>query len=98
MTEKGSGAFGTVYFAEDFRTGQPVAIRVLPREVTDAPTVAETIQRRAHTVIEASQAHPALVRVLEYGDTDDGHIFPVMERAEGRLLSEVLAEPGRTDV
>jgi serine/threonine protein kinase len=98
MTEKGGGTFGTVYFAEDSRTGQPVAIRVLPREVTDTPTVTDTIRRRAQTVIEASQAHPSLVRVLEYGNTEDGHIFAVMERAEGRLLSDVLAELRRTDV
>jgi eukaryotic-like serine/threonine-protein kinase len=92
VTERGAGTFGSVYFAEDSRTGQPVAIRLLPRAVTDGPTIAATIRRRARTVIEASQTHPALVSVLEYGHTDDGQVFAVMERAEGRRLSDVLAD------
>jgi serine/threonine protein kinase len=98
IAEKCAGAFGTVYHAEDSRTGQPVAIRVLPREVTDTATVAETIRRRSRTVIEASQAHPSLTGVLEYGSTEDGHVFAVMERVEGRRLSDVLAEPHRIEV
>lgn len=96
--EKGGGAFGTVYLAEDSRTGRPVAVRVLPREVTDTAGVAETIRRRARTVIETSVAHPALIGVLEYGNTEDGRVFAVMERAEGRPLSDVLAEPRGIDV
>ena len=92
VAEKGTGAFGTVYLAEDSRTGRPVAVRVLPRSVTDEPSVAATLRRRARTVIEASQTHPGLVRVLEYGTTEDGQIFAVMERAEGRRLDDVLAD------
>jgi eukaryotic-like serine/threonine-protein kinase len=92
VAEKGTGAFGTVYFADDSRTGRPVAIRLLPRGMTDSAAVAATLRRRARSVIEASQTHPALIRVLEYGNTDDGQVFAVMERAEGRRLSDVLAD------
>ena len=97
-SEKGTGAFGTVYFAEDSRTGRPVAIRLLPRGMTDPAAVAATLRRRARTVIEASQTHPALVGVLEYGATEDGQVFAVMERAEGRRLSDVLADDPTPDV
>src|SRR4029450_8070289 len=98
IAEKCAGAFGTVYHAEDSRTGQPVAIRVLPPEVTDTATVPETIRRRSRTVIEASQAHPSLTGVLEYGSTEDGHVFAVMERVEGRRVRDVLAEPHPIEV
>ena len=82
VAEKGTGAFGTVYLAEDSRTGRPAAVRVPPRSVTDEPSVAATLRRRGPTVIEASQTHPGLVRVPEYGTTEDGQTA-VMERASG---------------
>jgi eukaryotic-like serine/threonine-protein kinase len=96
--EKGSGRFGSVYLGEHSGTGRPVAIRILPRGVTDLPGVAATLRRRARSVVEASQTHPALVGVLEYGVTEDGQIFAVMERAEGHRLSDVLADRPGLDV
>jgi serine/threonine protein kinase len=98
VREQGTGLFGTVWLAEDTRSGVGIAIRVLPRELTEIGNVAETIRRRARAVVESSYAHPGLVRVLEYGTTDDGRIYAVMERAEGRRLDEVLAERIRSDV
>jgi serine/threonine protein kinase len=98
VAEKGAGRFGAVYLAEDTRTGRPVAVRLLPRAFADAPTVAETLRRRARTVMEASQTHPALIGVLEYGSTDDGQLFAVMERAEGGRFGDVLAGHRPLDV
>lgn len=88
ISEQGNGLFGAVWLAEEAVTGRPVALRLLPRELTDLANVAETIRRRARAVIEVSRGHPALVRVLEYGTTDDGQLFAVMERADGRPLSD----------
>jgi serine/threonine-protein kinase len=98
VSEQGAGLFGAVWLAEDTTNGQPVAVRLLPRELTDASNVAETIRRRARAVIETSRAHPGLVRVLEYGTTEDGRLFAAMERAEGRRLNETLAGRSRPDV
>ena len=98
VREQGTGLFGTVWLAENIRTGEGVAIRVLPRQLTEIGNVAETIRRRARAVVQSSYAHPALVRVIEYGTTDDGRIYAVMERAEGRRLDQVLAERTRPDV
>jgi serine/threonine protein kinase len=98
ISEEGSGPFGPVWLAEDSTTGQLVAIRLLPRELTDAPSVTEIVRRRARSVIEASHAHPSLVRVLEYGTTDDGQMFSVMERVEGRRLSDVITSRDPLDV
>ena len=90
VAEKGASSFGTVYLAEHTETAQPVAVRLLSREVSNAAAVGEVLRRRAHAVVEASRAHPSLVSVLEYGTTEDGRFFAVMERVEGRRLSEVL--------
>ena len=95
VSEQGTGLFGVVWLAEEAATGRPVALRLLPRELTGLANVAETIRRRARAVIEASRGHPALVRVLEYGTTDDGQLFAVMERAEGRPLSDTFDERQR---
>ena len=98
ISEQGAGLFGAVWLAEEVATGQPVALRLFPRELTDTANVAEMIRRRARAVVEASRAHPGLVRVLEYGTTDDGRLFAVMERLEGGRLSEMLASRQRFDV
>jgi eukaryotic-like serine/threonine-protein kinase len=83
----GRGTLGDVSVAEDEVTGERVAVRLLPRELS-----AEAVQRSRRSIIAASAAHPAFVRVLDSGETSDGRSFMVMELAEGRGLNEILAE------
>ena len=59
-------------------TGERVAVRLLRRELSAA-----AIQRSRRSIIAASAAHPAFVRVLDSGETSDGRSFMVMELAEG---------------
>src|SRR5262245_49217510 len=87
VTLLGRGAIGEVAVAEDEVTGERVAVRLLPRELS-----AEAIQRSRRSVVAASAAHPAFIRVLDSGETSDGRSFVVMELAEGRGLNEALAE------
>jgi serine/threonine-protein kinase len=82
----GRGTLGDVSVAEDEVTGERVAVRLLPRELS-----AEAVQRSRRSIIAASAAHPAFVRVLDSGETSDGRSFMVMELAEGQGLHEVLA-------
>jgi len=95
--DMGAGAFGNVSRAEDETTGQDVAIRFLPRGVARAPHAAPTRQPTGGSIVVASAAHPALVRVLEFSEPENGHAFVAMELAQGRRLSEVLSE-GPLDV
>ena len=83
----GRGTLGEVSVAEDEVTGERVAVRLLPRELSP-----EAVQRSRRSIIAASAAHPAFVRVLDSGETSDSRSFMVMELAEGRGLHEVLAE------
>jgi serine/threonine protein kinase len=87
VTPLGHGALGEVSVAEDEVTGERVAVRLLPRELST-----EAVQRSRRSITGASAAHPAFVRVLDSGETSDGRSFMVMELAEGRGLDEVLAE------
>jgi hypothetical protein len=92
VSDLGAGAFGNVCLAEDEATGHEVAIRFLPRGLAGALNAAQRRQRTGESIVAASAAHPALVRVLELGDAENGHAFVAMELVQGRRLSEILAE------
>jgi serine/threonine-protein kinase len=89
----GRGTLGDVSVAEDEVTGERVAVRLLPRELS-----AEAVQRSRRSIIAASASHPAFVRVLDSGETSDGRSFMVMELAEGQGLHEVLAENEQLEI
>lgn len=91
VRELGSGAFGTVFLAEDEQTAQRVAIRVLPRAASAVPNIARIIQSTSRSIMAAPTSHPALVGVLEVGEVEPGRLSVVTEFVEGRRLSEILA-------
>ena len=96
--ELGTGAFGTVYLAEEETTGHRVAIRLLPRGFVGAPHAVKAVQRMSRSIVDASTAHPGLVRVREFGEAETGRPFVAMEFVEGRRLSEILSEGEPLDI
>jgi serine/threonine protein kinase len=90
VAELGAGPLGMVSLAEDEVTGSRVAIRLLPDATADRARAAEVIERMARAIVPASKAHPALVRILDFGRTENGTPFIVTEFVEGRRLSDVL--------
>jgi eukaryotic-like serine/threonine-protein kinase len=98
VSELGTGDFGAVCVAEDEATGHPVAIRLLPRGLAAAPQAGQAILRLGRSIVEASTAHRGLVRVLEFGEAENGRLFVAMELVEGRRLSEILSTEKPFDV
>src|SRR5438445_2165395 len=94
VSEIGAAAFGTVCAGEDESTGHRVAIRFLPRSFANAPQAAQAVIRMGRSIVSASTSHPAMARVLEFGELDKGRPFSVTEFVEGRRLSELMS--GRT--
>ena len=97
ISELGTGVFGTVCLAVDESDGREIAIRFLPRELVDL-SQSKTTKRRVdpspadQSIVDASTAHPSLVRVLEFGQAETGQAFAAMELVQGRRLSAVLSE------
>ena len=97
ISELGTGVFGTVCLAVDETNGHEIAIRFLPRELVDLsrprPPKRRADQSPAdQSIVDASTAHPSLVRVLEFGEAETGQAFAAMELVHGRRLSALLSE------
>ena len=85
----GLGGMGAVYRATHLLIDRPVAIKVLrPRFVED-----EAARVRFHREARAAGRlqHTNAVTVTDFGSTDDGYVYIVMELLEGRSLRAVLA-------
>ena len=93
ISEVGSGAFGTVCLGQDESTGHRVAIRFLPRNFASTPQAAQAVMRMGRSIVAASVSHPAMARVLEFGELDMGRPFTVTEFVEGQRLDQVAARP-----
>ncbi len=79
----GRGGMGEVYRAVDVRLDRPVALKVLPAEVTDDP------ERLRRFTLEAKAAsslsHPNIATIYEIGEAENWH-YIAMEYVEGETL------------
>lgn len=83
----GEGGMGTVYLAEDTHLGRRVAIK-FPSLNSDSHDHRARFLREARAVSELS--HPGIATLFDYGETEAGRPFLVMELARGRALTELL--------
>ena len=87
----GRGGMGEVYEAVDDRLRRPVAIKRVARPSRGFADARARFWREARSL--ASLDHPGIVRVYEFGETDEGDLFMAMELIEGRPLTDTLREP-----
>lgn len=84
-----AGSFGRVFRADDPRTGEIVAIKVLRRRWTEDPHKVELFEREGK--VGLSLVHPNIVRILAVSrDPATGQYFIVMEFVEGGTLRDLL--------
>lgn len=76
----GAGGMGTVYLATDIQLRRRVALKVLPRERAENPTMVKRF--RAEAQAAANLKHKNIVSVYETGQAD-GYIYIAMEFVDG---------------
>lgn len=92
----GAGGMGRVYRAHQPELDRTVAIKILHRALADDPRIARHF--RTEAIAAARFSHPNSVAVIDYGETDDGVPFLVMEYLEGRTLSQIIRDEAPLDV
>lgn len=86
------GAMGRVYEARHHETRDRVAVKVLHPDVARDQVAVERFKREYETANEMK--HPNIVRVIDFGTTDDGLSFMTMEYLEGEELGHALRRDG----
>ncbi|MFY0539615.1 protein kinase domain-containing protein [Nannocystis pusilla] len=84
----GKGGMGEVYLAEHMDIGRKVAIKTLNAHLQDKPEIADRFMQEART--SSRVRHSNIVDITDFGKTDHGAPFFVMEYLEGEDLKSVL--------
>jgi serine/threonine protein kinase len=85
----GRGGMGAVYKAFQTKLKRFVAIKVLPPEMAEAdPSFAQRFQREAEAM--AALDHPNIVHVYDFGETEAGHSYFVMEFVDGMDFHQLI--------
>jgi Tol biopolymer transport system component len=87
----GAGGMGEVYKARDTRLNRTVAVKVLPRHLSERPDLRQRLEREARAI--GSLSHPHICPLFDIG-TQNGTDFLVMEYLEGETLADRLSHAG----
>jgi serine/threonine-protein kinase len=86
----GTGAMGAVFRADQEPLGRTVAVKILREELARD----EDMVRRFHVEARAASRlnHPNTIAIIDFGQTDEGLLYLVMEFVRGRTLTEVIRQ------
>jgi eukaryotic-like serine/threonine-protein kinase len=85
----GKGGMGRVYLATQFPLNRPVAVKILnPEFQKKDPQFVRRFFLEASTA--ARLTHPNTITVFDYGESETGELFIVMEYLKGRPLSKAI--------
>jgi serine/threonine-protein kinase len=88
----GVGGMGRVYCAEQVALGRTVAVKVVHPHLADDELAAARFLNEARTASRLS--HPNSVAIFDFGRTEQGQPYIVMEYLRGRDLARVADDEG----
>jgi len=90
----GEGGMGAVYIGEQNIGGtvRKVAIKTLHAHLSKDPKILQRFERECATVAELQ--HPNTIQLYDFGKTDDGILYMVMEFVQGMSLAALLQKNG----
>jgi serine/threonine-protein kinase len=82
----------TVYEVRHLRLGQRLALRVLPTERRNRASARARFERAAQAL--GALHSPHVLKILDAGTLDTGHVYVITELPDGKRLREVLESQG----
>ena len=84
----GAGASGSVYQSDQTALGRTVAVKILNPDLAEDPRLVNRFHEEA--LLASRLNHPNTVSVIDYGQTEDGLLYIVMEYLRGLTLTQVI--------
>ena len=84
----GRGGMGAIYHARQTSLDRDVAIKIIDRRISNDGPFLDRFEREARALAKLS--HPNIVTVYDYGQTEDGLAYFVMEYVNGLNLREAM--------
>jgi serine/threonine protein kinase len=84
-----AGAMGTVHEADDLKSGERVALKMLKAQLHGDASIRRRFRREA-SILQAL-VHPGIVRILDVGQDEGERSFTVMELLRGETLEARIA-------
>jgi serine/threonine-protein kinase len=88
----GRGGMGEVHLAEHRMLKQPCAIKLIRPELAGDPSTLQRFEREVRAI--SRLRHWNTVQIYDYGYTDDGTFYYVMEYVPGLTLEELVRQHG----
>ena len=92
ISRLGRGAFGSVYKARHMQTGGHVAVKLLRSDRVEEDDAIRRFYIEAQNTHRLSHANT--IRVSDFGQSEDGVLYLIMELIEGTQLAEILKAEG----
>ncbi len=89
ISQIGSGGMGAVYLAEHPLIGKKVALKVIHRDLAQNREVIQRFFQEAKSVNKIGHEH--IVTVHDFGQSEEGDHFYIMEYIDGITLAKVLS-------
>jgi serine/threonine-protein kinase len=88
----GEGGMGEVWLAEHRLLKRPCAVKFIRAELAANPDTARRFEREVRAV--TALTHYNTVRIFDYGSSDDGSFYYVMEYLDGPTLDRLVKDHG----